>query len=180
MSRLFLIRHAEPALQGVILGATDAPLCKRGHEQARELAHCFAALEPVVAIYASPLRRALQTAAYLLEPWRAFAAMDDLREISYGPWDGLTWDEIALREPDLAERKLADWLGVDVPGGETWAGFETRVEQALALILEGPLPAAIVAHEGVNSHIARLLGGSGETEFHQNYCEILSYATRSD
>jgi broad specificity phosphatase PhoE len=106
--------------------------------------------------------------------------MDDLREISYGPWDGLTWDEIASREPELADRKLADWLGVDVPGGETWTGFETRVAHALALILEGPLPAAIVAHEGVNSHIARLLGGKGETGFHQNYCEILSYATRSD
>ncbi|MCL4782162.1 MAG: histidine phosphatase family protein [Bryobacterales bacterium] len=175
MPRIFLIRHAEPSLTGVILGATDAPLSARGHGQARKLAENFPATHPLAAVYASPLRRAMQSAAYLLEPWRPFALLDGLREISYGSWDGLAWDEIAARNPDLAARKAADWLGVDVPGGERWGEFEARVAGALSRILGGPLPAAIVAHQAVNAHLAHLLGGGTRTSFQQGYCEILSY-----
>lgn len=180
MPRIFLIRHAEPALTGVILGATDAPLSARGHGQARQLAANFPAAQPLAAVYASPLRRSTQSAAYLLEPWRPLAALDGLREISYGSWDGLSWDEIAARDPGLAARKAADWLGVDVPGGETWADFRARVASVLSRILAGPLPAAIVAHQGVNAHLARLLGGGVETSFQQSYCEMLSYELPTD
>lgn len=180
MSRIFLIRHAEPAITGVILGATDAPLSVRGHERARAMASGFADLPSVKAVYASPLRRSLQTAAYLLQPWHPFAALDGLREISYGPWDGLTWEEIEAGDPGLADRKVADWLGVEVPGGEPWDDFKERVASALAGILAGPLPAAVVAHQGVNAHLSRLLGGGAETGFLQDYCEILSYAPLSD
>ncbi len=180
MSRLFLIRHAEPAVAGVILGAADVPLSVRGHWQARAMAAGFEGLSRVQAVYASPLRRSLQTAAYLLEPWHPLAVLDDLREISYGPWDGLTWEEIAARDPELAQRKVEDWLGVDVPGGERWSEFQARVAAALARILAGPLPAAVVSHQGVNAHLAHLLGGEVETGFLQDYCEILSYASLSD
>lgn len=179
MSRIFLIRHAEPALTGVILGATDAPLNARGRAQARKLAAEFGSVQPLMPIYASPLRRSTQTAAYLLELWRPFVTLDGLREISYGPWDGLSWDEISSRFPDLAARKAADWLRVDVPGGESWSAFEERVASTLARIVAGPLPAAIVAHQGVNAHLARLLGGGAETAFQQGYCEVLSYAFRT-
>ncbi|MCC6264521.1 MAG: histidine phosphatase family protein [Bryobacterales bacterium] len=167
-------------MAGVILGGSDAPLSARGHGQARAMAGLFADLPEIRVVYASPLRRSLQTAAYLLEPWHPLAVLDDLREISYGPWDGLTWEEIAARDPELAERKVADWLGVDVPGGEGWSEFQARVASALARILAGPLPAAVVSHQGVNAHLAHLLGGEVETGFLQGYCEILSYAPLLD
>ena len=77
-------------------------------------------------------------------------------------------------------RKAADWLGADVPGGEKWGDFEARVASALSRILAGPLPAAIIAHQGVNAHLARLLGGGAETAFQQGYCEILSYELPTD
>ncbi len=175
MSQIILIRHGEPATRGVILGAADVQLSRRGREQARELSRELAAV-PLRAVYSSPLRRALETAACLLDPWRPAAVFDGLREISYGAWDGLSWARIRARNPELAERKLANWLGVDLPGGESWSEFEERVKSALRLILSGPLPAAVVAHEAVNAIVARRLGGGLEIGFHQNYCEMLAYA----
>lgn len=180
MPQIVLIRHGEPALQGVILGAADVTLSRHGRRQARELAPRLAATVTPRALYSSPLRRALETSAYLLDPWRSFAVLRGLREISYGSWDGLSWRRIHASDPDLADRKLADWLSVNVPGGESWQEFEERIDAAFNLILSGPLPAVIVAHEAVNARIARHLDGSAEVEFHQDYCEMLSYALHDD
>lgn len=160
----------------MILGTANPALSMRGHQQARTLAGQIGSIGPVQAIYASPLRRALQTASYLLDPWVDFTVLRDLREISYGPWDGLTWEEVRALDPQLARRKADNWLDVDVPGAEPWNAFAARVTTAAKQILQGPLPALVVAHQGVNAQIAHLLSGSVPTAFHQDYCEVLSYA----
>ena len=45
--------------------------------------------------------------------------LDDLAELHFGDCEGLTWGEIAARDPELAERKLADWFAEPAPNGET-------------------------------------------------------------
>jgi broad specificity phosphatase PhoE len=76
--------------------------------------------------------------------------MDDLREITYGAWDGWTWAEIEAADPELAARKLRDWRGITPLGGESWLDFAARVTRAFERIKTGPRPAAIVAHAAVN------------------------------
>ena len=100
-------------------------------------------------VYSSPLRRALETAQSIAHG-APIEVLDDLREISHGDWDGLTWSEIEARDPDLAARKLADWRGVTAPHGEPWQEFAARVALAFERIRAGPRPAAIVAHAAVN------------------------------
>jgi broad specificity phosphatase PhoE len=106
-------------------------------------------------VYSSPLRLALET-AQALAGGASIQILDDLREIGYGDWDGLVWAEIEARDSELAARKMGDWQAVTPPGGETWSDFSARVRRAFAHILEGPRPAAIVAHAAVNE----ILGAS--------------------
>ncbi len=161
-ARIFVVRHCEPELTGVLLGQCDPPLTAAGRAQAASM---LPGVELSI-VYTSPLRRALETARILAcgAPVEIdVKVIDDLREITYGAWDGHTWAEIAAADPDLARRKLHDWRGVTPPGGEPWEDFVARVKRAFDAIRKGPRPAAIVAHAGVNE----VLGAS-----RQNYGEI--------
>ena len=65
--KLFLLRHGQTALSRSNMfcgGRLDPPLTPDGRRMADAFAECFAA-DPWTAIYASPLQRALATAAPL-------------------------------------------------------------------------------------------------------------------
>lgn len=150
MPGLFVVRHCEPALTGVLLGQCDPPLGEAGRAQAAALRFPKLAI-----IYSSPLRRALETAQAIARG-APVEIIDDLREITYGLWDGRVWAEIEAADPELAARKLADWRGVTPPGGETWKHFSARVMRAFDRIHAGPRPAAVVAHAAVNQLITEV------------------------
>lgn len=164
MPALYLIRHAQPAITGVLLGQADPPLSEEGRKQAAALR-----LPEPCAVYTSPLRRALQTAEYLADD---AVVVPDLAEITYGAWDGASWDEIEQRWPELARRKLADWEGVTPPGGETFLRFRSRIAAAFASIQEAMAPCAIVGHEAVNAVILSLLGNVDFLSYRQAYGEL--------
>jgi broad specificity phosphatase PhoE len=125
----------------------------------------------VAALYVSPLRRARETAAFIPgDP----IILPDLAEIHFGEWEGLSWQEIEARWPGVACRKVEDWLGVTAPGGECWTDFCARIDRALAIILAGPRPAAVVAHWVVNSAITHRLLSRDPKTFRQQYGEILT------
>src|SRR5262249_18072952 len=147
MPQLFLVRHAEPALTGVLLGQCDPGLSDAGRGQALSLAL------DVRIVYTSPLRRAVETAT-LMARGAPIEIVDDLREITFGSWDGLTWAEIEAANPKLAAQKLADWQAVTPPGGEHWSNFASRIRRAFDRIASGIRPAAVVAHAGVMHVIA--------------------------
>jgi len=160
MAQILLVRHAEPALRGVFLGSTDPALSPTGLAQARALTL------PPLPIYASPLRRAVETLN-----GRPATLLPGLREIDYGPWDGLSWAEIESRFPTDAAAKLANWTGHHIPGAEPWPAFNSLIAQALSLC---PPPCIILAHLAVNSVLHSLLTGSEPISFQQNYAEIVT------
>jgi broad specificity phosphatase PhoE len=151
MPQLFLVRHAEPALTGVLLGQCDPPLSETGRAHAASLLHDV----EFAIVYTSPLRRALETARRIARSAR-IEIIDDLREIGFGEWDGRKWAEIEVSSPSLAARKLEDWRGITPPGGEPWPEFEARVNRAFHHIRTGPRPAAVVAHRAVLDVIAHV------------------------
>ena len=168
MSTLYIVRHAEPAITGVLLGRSDPPLSEAGKRDAARIA-----TPGVAVIYTSGLRRAHDTAVLI---GNVPIVVDvELNEISYGEWDGLTWAEIEQKYPEQAQAKLASWQSVTPPGGEEWPHFEQRVARALARIRRGAFPAAVVAHVTVNAAISLLLTGHAVTDFNQAYCEVLKY-----
>src|SRR4051812_37844702 len=99
MATLYLIRHAEPEILGTFLGQSDPPLSGQGHRQAQS---ALSQLQ-CESVYVSPLRRALQTAAYL--PAAELMVLPQLQEIGFGKWTGKTWDEIEVLWPEIARLK---------------------------------------------------------------------------
>lgn len=158
--KLYLIRHAEPIGAGLLLGRSDPPLVR-------------AAVLPeidVEAVYASPRRRAQETALAIDAPCHTIA---DLAEIDFGEWDGLSWQAAVRRNPIVAARKLKNFLGITPPGGEPWHEFVARVTRAWNEVRAAAHQrVAIVAHRGTNAVIAQLLTGIGPLEFHQGYAEV--------
>jgi len=131
--RLIVVRHGETVYnaQRRITGHTDIPLSALGEQQAAALGKRLAA-EPLVAIVASDLQRARVTAQAIARYHKLPVQEDaDLREISFGAWEGATYDEIAARDADLMQRWLDDPTICAPPGGETVIQLRDRVARAL-------------------------------------------------
>ena len=166
VTRLFLVRHGSTeanerrpfVLQG---GEIDGPLTLTGQRQAAQVAEFLADVE-FSAIYASPMLRAMQTAAHCAGPRDlSIVPVDSLRECRVGRWQGLSWDQIRELDPLECERFLADPAGESHPGGESYQDLLARVAPAI----DGMLAAhpgknvLVVAHNMVNrAYLANLLG----------------------
>jgi broad specificity phosphatase PhoE len=95
-NRLLLTRHAEveARYQAVFGGRIDMDLSPRGHEQAAILAR-YLQSRSLSAIYASPMKRVQQTLAPLLvDGGPKPVILPDLREVDFGDWTGLSWDQV--------------------------------------------------------------------------------------
>jgi alpha-ribazole phosphatase len=155
-------------MRGRFIGRMDPPLTAAGRANA---AAKLAALN-VRTVFASPLRRALETAEQI-RCGAELVVIPDLAEMDFGEWEGLLWSEIQARSPVWAGRKLDNWFAFAPPGGESWEAFRARLDRALERIQEGPFPAAVVAHMLVNAVLAERLLGAEPGQFFQKYGEIL-------
>jgi broad specificity phosphatase PhoE len=174
MTRLLLIRHAEPSedAHGRCYGTLDVGLSEQGRAQARELAGL---LDPVAAVYTSPRIRALETAMLLfpVEP----IADERLREIDFGAFEGLTYEEIESTHPELFRRWMETPTLVEFPGGESYRVLQHRVLEAVREILarHPGETVAIVSHGGVaRALLADCLAMPDEAIFRldQPYCSV--------
>ncbi len=135
--RLIIVRHGETEWnrQRRTQGVTDIDLTARGLRQARRLGYRLRSM-PVKCVFASPLKRAFDTAKAIADPSRLpVFADDDLKEIRFGDWEGLTFDEIGCSYPD----ELRVWnenppLCTPPGDSETIAQVAARVERFLARI----------------------------------------------
>ncbi|MDO8885296.1 alpha-ribazole phosphatase [Candidatus Oleimmundimicrobium sp.] len=163
MTKVYLVRHGETEWnsKGKYLGLTDIPLNNNGERQAKALSS-FLSKERIDAVYSSALTRTIQTARIIAEPHGLnVCKVPGLNEIDFGEWDGLTYFEIKDKYSNLAD----DWLNktseVQIPGGETWDDFKTRVLSGLRKILNENenKNILIVSHGGpIKTIISDILG----------------------
>jgi probable phosphoglycerate mutase len=134
--RLFLVRHGNTFEAGQIpvqVGArTDLPLTEQGRNQAERFSDYLiqSGVAPK-AIYAGGLKRQTQSAKIIgnrlgLEILDAPA----LTEIDYGPWEGLTADEITTRWPK-EHAEWAEWKWQKFFGG-TLEGHQSALDRWFA------------------------------------------------
>jgi alpha-ribazole phosphatase len=152
-TRVILVRHSEPeaTLNDRCCGSPDVALSATGREQAAALAADLARVD-VVRIYASPLRRADETAAAIAaRQGIPFVTLDDLRELDFGDCEGRRYDEIAASMPDLYARWMSAPTTVEFPGGESYAALRRRVIPAATSIRAevAGRTAVVVTHGGV-------------------------------
>ena len=147
MRRVFLIRHGHPDFPlgaHMCLGRTDTPLGPLGRMQACLLGAVFS--EKALAVYSSPLTRCRETASALEKVPRIIPA---LAEQDMGVWDGLDFDTIRERWPELYARRKTEPLLVP-PGAETLTDVRRRVLPAFENCLdEISDDAAFVVHASV-------------------------------
>ncbi len=158
-SKIFLIRHGETEANksGCFVGVCDPPLSDHGIKQAEGLVAFINRVKPG-RVLSSPLQRAMETAKIATGQ----AAMDidkNLMEADFGEWDGLTFDEVSRKHPELAQRWFDGDVDFTFPGGDSVTGFITRVERAMNRLIEDEADVvAAFTHGGViGQAICRLL-----------------------
>lgn len=126
-------------------------LSPRGHEQAAALAK-YLHRKPLGAIYASPMQRVQQTLAPLLVNGAPKPViLPDLREVDFGDWTGLAWDEVQAKF-GISPFAWLEQLECDsIANAECAEALRDRVEPCLRQILaaDAGQPAAIACHGGI-------------------------------
>jgi 2,3-bisphosphoglycerate-dependent phosphoglycerate mutase len=173
-AELFIVRHADaiPEADEIIPSGIydDLPLSRTGRKQAQALADRLSSLS-FDALYSSPLRRCLETAAPLAERLELTPIIvEGLKEIKLGNIRPLPDDshDLATLTKALQERQLdivriagetGHWDGI--PDSEQSIAFRQRVIETLDEIASKHTGQRILAfaHGGViNAYIAEVLG----------------------
>ncbi len=160
---LFLVRHGETEsnLERRYQGWTESPLSALGMRQAEEAAFFFGS-RAIDCIFCSDLKRAFNTARIIgagcgVEP----VATPLLREINFGQWEGMTYEEIKKGWNGEVTRWFDDPFKRSAPGGETVEEVSKRMFAFLnSLAANGPRARRIIAvsHGGaIRAMLYRLL-----------------------
>ncbi len=106
--------------------------------------------EKVDAVWSSDRKRALQSARIIFKN-KPIKIERNLREISFGVFEGLTHEDIMTKYPKIYSRWAAKPFKVKIPGGEAPAAFKKRVLSAFKNIVRAAKgrTIAIVTHGGV-------------------------------
>lgn len=159
--RLILIRHGDlgERWRGRYVGRIDVPLSAEGRQQAVALAIPVDRMDRA-RFWVSPLLRARETAEIALGGTGRFEVDENLREIDFGRWDGMSFPEILAADPDAVDRWSAMEEGFVFPEGEGIADFRKRIRAAAERIIADPAESVVLfAHGGVIRFlICRFLG----------------------
>lgn len=166
MSRVLLVRHGATGstAEDRFSGSENVPLSAEGRSQAHKLAERLAG-EPVVAVYASALDRAVETADILAAPHRLSAVKrDGLREISHGHWEGLTRSVVEERFGDEYAAWEMDPFTFAPEGGESGVSVLARALPVIreVVVLHPEQTVLVISHKAtIRLILASLLGFDG-------------------
>ncbi len=159
MTQLYLIRHAltDWINNGRLAGWTPGvSLNEEGRKQAAALAQRLERI-PLVALYSSPLERALETAqAIATAHGLTVQVRDGLGEVRYGEWTDRSLEELSKSETWLSVQVYPS--GTRFPGGETLREVQARAvaeieaicqahpQEAVAVVSHADVIKAVIAH----------------------------------
>lgn len=144
------LRHGEPVGGNRYRGhGIDDPLSETGWRQMRETAD---AIHGWQAIVTSPLQRCQAFAEWLgAQRNLPVRVVDDLREVGFGSWEGMSRDELIAQRPDEYRDFHADPVHNRPANAESLSLFGSRVATAFDHLLDefAGQHLLIVAHAGV-------------------------------
>lgn len=162
-------------MAGRFCGHSDPRLNERGRLQTVTLVTELRGRR-IEVVYSSDLERAAMTAEAIAMDYGVSCELrPGLREVYFGAWEGLSWEEVEARDRAYAERWVNMFPELPAPGGETFAAFRARVLGDLreVLALAGGRRAVVVAHAGVLRLVLREMCGATDEiawERTKNYC----------
>ena len=105
-STIVLVRHAHTGMAGKFCGQIDPPLSAQGLAQLPDLNDRLGG-QAFTHIFSSDLERARQTAESIASRHGLpVQLLRSLREIAFGSWEGLDWDQVVAQDPAYAQRWL--------------------------------------------------------------------------
>jgi probable phosphoglycerate mutase len=149
LTTIVLVRHGRTELteaRKISGGDGDDPsLSAAGNSDAEKVAHALKAIgsqgswqriAPISAVVTSPMKRARETAEIIAEGFGLQVTdNENLREISFGDWDGLSHEEAQVHDPELWNSWRGSWE-VSPPNGESLEVFDQRLRLAREQIVE--------------------------------------------
>lgn len=138
MITLYLVRHGQTVWNssGKYQGRTDVALSEKGLAQAEKTVERFRSVH-LDGVIASPLMRAADTARGIAETHGLPLETDSrLMELSFGDWEGKTYDEIEKIWPGMIEAMYHDAGTLKLPNGESFEDCQTRCMEAVNEIIQ--------------------------------------------
>jgi probable phosphoglycerate mutase len=154
LKTLVFMRHGETTLSrggNRFCGELEPDITPLGHEQARAARETLARINVHPdALWVSPRLRAQQT-AHIVLPSADWQIIDDLRELAFGTWEGLTKDEAQKLSPEVYKAWEADSYHNAPPHGESGLAARPRIDRVLKAIAESAAQTILIV-----SHITYL------------------------
>jgi alpha-ribazole phosphatase/probable phosphoglycerate mutase len=162
--RVFLVRHGETDWNRDFKyqGSTDVPLNEEGLKQAKKLATRLSRVMPS-RVMSSPLSRAYRTAETIMEHNCADVEIElreELRELSFGVWEGLAIPEVREKNKELFEQWERAPFSNTPEGGDVFSDVFERSKLFAQDMFESGVPGGdtvIVAHGGILRAVAAAL-----------------------
>jgi broad specificity phosphatase PhoE len=175
VTQIILVRHGQtawnvgaPSAEGErFRGRIDLPLNERGRAQALALAERLAD-EPIAAIYASPLQRAIETAEPTAQRLGlTVQPLEGIIDINYGDWQEHSHSEVARLYPTLYRQWLQEPHLVRPPRGESLEELRDRAMAALYQVTGRRQDQTILvaAHQVVNKVLVCAMLGLDNSHF---------------
>lgn len=162
--KLILIRHGETEWnkQRRIQGCrSDTRLSQKGLEQADRLAAALRK-ERVDAIYASPMKRASETAQIIAEACKLQVhVFNELREIDAGELDGLFEHELTGPYETAWKEFRNGNASTPLPGGESLQDVQKRTSWAVDRMLEKHIDGTVVVVAHLLANLAMVCQALG-------------------
>lgn len=169
--KILLLRHGEldTGNRKVYVGQANVPLNATGVSRAHSWGKIMQNFN-IGKIISSDLKRCAETAQIIAAKLKLTVEMDkSWREISFGQWDGRSFEEVQQEYPEMVANRHTDFLHMRPPQGENFLDLEERVVRAFETLLtqetDGNL--LVVTHAGVmRTLLAHLMGLPAENIFH--------------
>ena len=148
MVKVVFVRHGQTEwnVSGRYQGQSDVALSAAGVDQAEKLAANFPVAH-IDAIYSSDLIRARVTAETVAKRFALEVNLEPaFRELSFGDWEGLTYEQIVASWPDAMKNFLAHPDILNIPHGESFPEVQQRAMSRLQELIQ--------KHEGQTIMIA--------------------------
>lgn len=173
--KIYLVRHGESTgnLNRTFCGHTDVELTPNGVIQAQNMAKLFENIN-VEKIYSSPLKRAYNTANEISKIKNIEIEVNDLlKEINFGVFEGLKWDEIEEKYPEEVKKSIVNNINFEYKNGENFNDVFKRVSKFFENYTDNSI---IVAHGALIRIILyyfKLISDENIFEFQVNNCDVI-------
>ena len=146
-TRFWWVRHG-PTHAKAAIGWSDLPA---DLSDTAAIARLDAHLPTDARIISSDLQRASSTADAIQGKRNRLPHNAGLREMNYGEWEGLSFTEIAKRDPDTSREFWSEPGLTAPPKGESWNDLSSRINTTVDTLLseQGAGDIIMVAHFAV-------------------------------